>query len=79
MNPAIILQILQAIYAAMSAAPTVIEIANKGKELISALFSAKAISKEVQDALHASIDARAALHAAGVVDPAWTVEPDPAE
>ncbi len=78
MQAALIFKILEMIYAAMAAAPKVIEIAQKGKELITALFTAGAISKEKQDAMHASIDARYAMHLAGIVPSYWQVEPDPA-
>ncbi len=77
MNSAAILLILQAIEAAIAAAPKVIEIVVKAKEFITTLFTAGAISKEVQDAMHLSVDSKAALAQAGVVDPAWRVDPDP--
>ena len=74
MNPAIILQLIQAV---LSAAPQVAELVVKAKDLIAALFTAKVITKAQQDAMHLHIDALAALHAAGIVPPAWQVEPDP--
>jgi hypothetical protein len=77
MNPAAILLILQAIEAAIGAAPKVLEIAAKAKEFITTLFTAGIISKEIQDAMHLSVDAKAAMAAAGVIDPAWRVDPDP--
>ncbi len=77
MNPAAILLILQAIEAAIGAAPKVIEIATKAKEFITSLFTAGAITKEQQDAMHLTVDAKMALAQAGVIDPAWLVEPDP--
>lgn len=69
--------ILEGIQAAISAAPGVVDVVEKGKALITSLFTAKLISKEVQDALHAHIDAHAALVAAGIVPPHWQVDPDP--
>jgi len=78
MSVAGILLFIQGLNAAISAAPKVIEVVQKAKDFITALFTAGAISKERQDALHLAVDARAALAAAGIVDPAWTVEADPA-
>jgi len=69
--------ILAGIQAAIAAAPAVLDIVNKGKALITSLFSAKAITKEQQDAMHLQLDAYAAMMAAGIVPPAWRVEPDP--
>jgi hypothetical protein len=80
MPPAIITLlplIMQGIQAAIKAAPGVIAIVEKGKALIAALFDAKVITKEAQDALHANIDSIAALVAVGIIPPAWQVEPDP--
>ncbi len=74
MNPAIVLALIQAV---LSAAPQVAELVLKAKELITALFTAKVISKEQQDAMHLHVDSLAALYAAGIVPPAWKVEPDP--
>ena len=74
MNPLIVLQLIQAV---LVAAPQAVELVAKAKELITALFTAKVITKEQQDAMHLHIDALAALHAAGIVPPAWQVEPDP--
>jgi hypothetical protein len=69
--------ILQGIQAAISAAPGVIDIVNKGKALISALFTAKVITKQMQDALHAHIDSIDAMVQAGIVPNSWQVQPDP--
>lgn len=78
MTPATILLIVQGIQAAISAAPAAVEIVAKAKEFISALFSANAITKAQQDALHAHIDSLQALALAGVVPSHWQVQPDPA-
>lgn len=77
MSIASILLIVQGIQAAIAAAPGVIAVVEKGKDLISALFTAGKITKEQQDALHARIDADAALAASGIVPPEFQVEPDP--
>lgn len=71
--------ILQGILAAIQAAPKVAEVVTSAKQLITALFNAGVISKEVQDALHSYVDAHAALVAQGIVIPnqGWSVEPDP--
>lgn len=69
--------IISGIQAAIGAAPGVVDIVEKGKALISSLFTAKVITKEQQDALHAHIDSLSALAVAGIVPLAWTVEKDP--
>ena len=74
---ALIPLIMQGIQAAIQAAPGVIAVVTKAKELITSLFTAGVITKEVQDALHQHVDAIAALVAAGVTPPAWQVEADP--
>ncbi len=76
MPPAIPL-ILQGLQLAIQAAPQVAEIVTKGKDLITSLFTAKLITKEQQDALHAHVDAVCAMVQAGIVPPAWQVLPDP--
>lgn len=75
--PATVLLVLQAIQAAISAAPGVVDIVEKGKALISSLFAAGVITKDQQDALHLQVDAIAAMVAAGITPPHWQVEPDP--
>lgn len=77
MSIAGILLVIQGLNAAISAAPTIVAIVTKAKELVAALFTAGVITKEQQDALHMNIDARAALAAAGIIPPHWQVEPDP--
>lgn len=72
-----ILALIEGLNAAISAAPKIADIVVKAKDLVASLFAAGVISKDKQDAIHLAIDARAALAAAGIVDPAWTVEPDP--
>ena len=79
MEIASILLVIQGINAALAAAPGAIEVITKAKELITALFTAKAITKEQQDAIHIQVDATAALVSAGIVPIAWQVEPDPAD
>ena len=74
MNPLIILQLIQAV---LVAAPQAVELVAKAKDLITALFTAKVITKAQQDAMHLHIDALAALNAAGIIPPAWQVDPDP--
>ena len=77
MSPALLLMIIQGVQAAISAAPGVIEVATKAKELIQALFTAKLITKQQQDATFLYIDAHAAMVMAGITLPHWMVEPDP--
>jgi len=76
MNIAIIIAGIQA---AIAAAPGVIDIVAKAKDLITSLFTAKVIDKAQQDALHQHIDSIAALVASGIVPAHWTVEPDPVD
>jgi hypothetical protein len=76
MPPATLLLIIQGIEAAIEAAPKVVEVVSKSKDLVTALFTAKLIPKETQDAIHLHIDARAALVAQGITPLHWTVEPD---
>jgi hypothetical protein len=78
MTPATILLLIQGIQAAIAAAPQAIAVAQKAKDLVSALFTANAITKEQQDALHAHIDGLALLSAQGIIPPHWKVEADPA-
>lgn len=68
--------IIQAILAGLAAAPQVIEAAAHARALITAMFTAKMITKEMQDALFKRVEADLALFAAGV-PVHWTVEPDP--
>lgn len=77
MDSKMIALILQGILAAISAAPGVIALVQKAKDLISALFGANLITKAQQDALHARIDAHALMVNAGLIEPWWQVEPDP--
>ena len=77
MNPALVLQVIQLINAMLTAAPRVAELVKQGKDLITALFTAKLITKEQQDAMHAYVDGLAAMHMAGIVPQHWQVEPDP--
>lgn len=71
----LILAAIQAALAASSAAP---EIVAACKNLVDALFTKKLISVEQQSALNGQVDAWAALVRAGIVPPAWQVQPDPA-
>jgi hypothetical protein len=75
--PAALILVLQGIQAALGLAPQVEAVAISAKSLISALFAAKLISAEQQNALHAWVDSHAQLAAAGIVPPAWQVQPDP--
>lgn len=75
---AVLLKILAGIQMAMAATPKVIELVKQGKAFFSGLFGAGLITREQQNALHAQIEAHAEMIAAGIVQPQWTVEPDPA-
>lgn len=78
MNPALLLTLVQAIHAAIAAAPQVVEVAEKAKDFIASLFRAELISKDQQDRIHAHVDAVAASLASGATPPEFTVEADPA-
>lgn len=76
--PPIAILILNGITAAISAAPQVMEIVQKGKELITALTGAGIITAEQQDTLHAHVDAELEKFKSGdTTPPAWLVEKDP--
>lgn len=77
MNPATLALIIQGIEAAIAAAPKVIAVAQKGKEMIAELFNAGAISIEQQHAVHSHVDAVMNAALAGETPIAWTVEADP--
>ena len=77
MEIATVLLVMQAVQACIAAAPGVADIVVKAKDLISSLFTAQLITKAQQDALHAHVEAHAALVAAGIVPPHWSVEADP--
>lgn len=77
-NVSSILQtIIQGILAAVAAAPQVEAVIAGAKALISALFEAKLITAEQQNALHGYVDTHAKLASVGITPPAWTVEADP--
>lgn len=69
--------IIQAIQAAIVAAPKVAEIVKAGKDMIAALFIAGKISKAQQDALMLWADGVTAMANAGIVPPGWEVRPNP--
>ncbi len=77
MTPAILALIIQGLQAAISAAPQLKEIYQNARDLINNLFSAKAITIDQQNALHAHIDAIETAFENGQEPPAWQVEPDP--
>ncbi len=77
MSAAALAGIIEGIQLAIKAAPTVIAIVKAGKDLITALFTAKLISLEQQNVIHAHLESYAALWAVGIPSH-WTVEPDPA-
>lgn len=71
------LLIIQAIQAGLAAAPQAIEIIEKGKAMISALFTSGVITKEEQDIIDKQVDAIQALVDSGNIPAHWGVEPDP--
>lgn len=77
MSPATILLLIQGIEAAIAAAPKAMDVITKAKDFITAMFTAGAISKAQQDALHLRIDSMQALALAGVIPDHWQVQPDP--
>lgn len=76
-SSAAIIALISGFQAVISAAPGVIAIVQQSKDYITSLFKAGKITKEQQDAVHRHIDSIAGLVAAGIVPPAWTVEPNP--
>lgn len=77
MNSATIQLIMQGIAAAISAAPQVIAVANKAREFVAELFSARVITIEQQNKMMAHIGEMQAAALAGAKPPHWEVEPDP--
>jgi len=77
MSPAQISVILGIITQVIASAPQIAQAVSQMKELVSALFGAKLITKGQQDALMAYCDANQQLALAGIRPAAWTVEPDP--
>lgn len=73
-TPIVVLQIVNAI---LASSPKIIETVGNVKALLDALFTAKLITADQQNALMAHVDAQAALAQAGVVPDHWQVEPDP--
>jgi len=74
--PAAVLLALQGIAALISAAPQIESIVTSAKNLIDAMFTAKLITADQQNALKARVDADCALALAGL-PVHWQVEPDP--
>ena len=66
--------IIQAILAALSAAPQAIELATKAKDFFSGMFSAGLITADTQNALHARVDADLLLFSKGI-PVHWQVQP----
>lgn len=69
--------IIQAILAALAAAPQFTDLFIKAKDFFAGMFAAGLITKEQQDALFARVDADLKLFSTGMVPTWWTVEPDP--
>lgn len=69
--------IMSGVKLAIAAAPEVEKIVVAAKKWLDALFSAGLISKDVQNATHAHVDALAEAAAAGQELPSWSIEPDP--
>lgn len=69
--------IIQAVEAAIAAAPQVEKAAASAKTWITGLFESGAIDVVTQNKIHSHIDAVQAAVLAGTVPPAWTVEADP--
>jgi len=74
---ALLPQILQGIEVAIGIAPQVAGIVSSAKDLFNAMFKAGLITVEQQDAAHAYVDAIYGMRQAGIIPPAWQVEPDP--
>lgn len=78
MTPATIALIIQAIQAAIAAAPQVVSLVESSKAYISSLFSAGLIPADLQNRIHSHVDAISTAALAGTELPEWTVEADPA-
>lgn len=74
---AIISQILQLVTAAAGLGPAFSVIVTSAKAMIDALFTAKLITVEQQNATKAMIDSIEAMVNAGIIPDHWQVEPDP--
>lgn len=70
-------QILQGIQIAITAAPELIKIVDDVKAMFAGWFGKGVITVEQQNAVHAYLDAIVAMSQAGIVPPAWQVQPDP--
>ena len=77
MNPATLSLILNLINGLLIAAPDIAKTVADVKRLIEALFTAKLITVEQQNALAQFVDAQEALRAAGLTPEHWKVQPDP--
>lgn len=69
--------IIQGIMAAIAAAPQIEALVISGKEFIKQMFSAGLIDKATQDAAMVYVDAVCAAAIAGIIPPAFQVQPDP--
>lgn len=78
MTAAALALVIQGIQAAIAAAPQIEAVVTAGKDYITALFSAGAITADQQNAVHAHVDAVAAAVASGQTPPEFVVAPDPA-
>jgi hypothetical protein len=69
--------IIQAIQAAIVAAPQIEKAVASAKTWVTGLFESGAIDVNTQNKIHSHIDAVQAAVLAGTVPPAWQVEADP--
>lgn len=69
--------VMQLIQWGIKVAPDVEAFVVAAKKHIEQLFMGRLITVEQQAQMHAFLDDLNAARKAGVVDPAWTVEPDP--
>jgi hypothetical protein len=69
---------IQAVMAAVQAAPAAVALANSAREFVTQMFVAGLISKEVQDATFTYCDAVCGAAKVGVVPASFQVRPDPA-
>ncbi len=77
MSAALLAQIVAYIGLAISAKPFVQSVYEEGRKLINALFSDGLITIEVQNELHAHIEAVQAAALTGDVPPSWKLDADP--
>ena len=75
--PPVAILVLNGLTAALTAAPQVVELAQKAKDFFGSMTGAGLITADQQDTLHARVDQIQQAALEGKLPPAWTVELDP--